>query len=195
MSRRPRAARARALRSAPALAPGFALALALAGGCATPEALRAGEVYAGVSASALPNFGLALEAGQVLARTPTTVYSFEVEATSQFFDDKTFSDNGDPEAGDWFQFQGGFKARIAHQEDRAWTVGWGGVWFRADGRPNIVNEEGDYLGGYGSLGFERRISEHWSMGPELTMMLVSREKSGFELDVVPQLNWHLVWTP
>ena len=162
-------------------------------GCASSPELE-GDVYAGVSASALPNFGVALEAGQVFARTSSTAYSFEVEATSQFFDDKTFSDNGDPEAGDWVQFQGGFKALIDAQDEHAWATRWGGVWFRAEGEPNIVNEEGDYLGIYGSLGFETRLSRHWSMGPELSLFLVTREKSDLELDVVPQFNWHLIWS-
>lgn len=166
---------------------------ALLGACTTPEGLRE-EAYLGASASVLPNFGGSLEAGQVFHREDGKTDAFEVQATWQFFDDESLLDDGNPSAGDWLQLQGGFKRLIAAGDDRSWTLRGGAVWFRAEGEPNIINDPGDYLGGYAGFGFETRLSEHWSMGPELSLMLVTREGE-FEVNAVPQLDWHLIWRP
>jgi len=171
----------------------LALLLALAA-CAVPPGLR-DEAYVGGSASVLPNFGGSLEAGQVFRRTSTLTQAFEIQVTWQPIDDEDLADDGNPSAGDWLQFQGGLKTLWDAGDDRSWTLRYGGVWFRALGEPNIVNERGDYLGIFGGFGFETRLSEHWSMGPELSLMLATREKSGLELDLVPQLDWHLIWSP
>ena len=176
------------------MATAILLASAAMAGCTGIPGLD-DEIYVGGSPSVLPNIGLALEAGQVFRRTPKATWSFEVETTYQFLDDEDISNDGNPSAGSWVQAQGGVKALLPRSDARSWTVRFGAVWFRAKGEPNIVQKPGDYVGGYGGLGFETRISEHWSMGPELSLMVVSREKTGFNLDVVPQINWHLIWAP
>ncbi len=149
------------------------------------------NAYWGFSLSFLPNIGLAWEFGGVYERTSSLIWAWEGEITWQFLDDKIFADDGGPAAGDWYQFQLGVKIASDPDARRHWTVRWGGVWFKANGETNIVEESGNYVGAYLGFGFETDLSCNFTMGPELSGMFVFHEDGRFE--VVPQFNWHFIW--
>ncbi len=173
------------------------LALALLCSCQSID--TQGDLALDASFSALPNLGVALGASQVFTKNAERSWSFELEMTSQPFDDEDLSDDGNPHAGDWTQFQLGAKRLSAPTESRHWTKRLGIAWFRARGPPNIVQEAGDYIGVYGGYGFETHFAGQpdgkrgISMGPELSLMLARGEGAGGDVVVVPQLNWHISW--
>jgi len=151
-----------------------------------------GNAYFGASVSFLPNLGAAVEIGGIYQRTRSLTWSWEGEFTWQFLDDETFADDGNPAFDGWYQLQAGVKIASHPLSRRHWTLRWGGVWFYADGEPNIVEEEGHYFGAYVGFGFETDITCNFSMGPELSGMFVIHEDGLFE--VVPQFNWHFIWS-
>jgi hypothetical protein len=150
------------------------------------------NAYWGFSGSLLPNAGFALEAGAVWRRDPDFTWSWEIEGTYQFLDDKVLVDNDTRPFDDWIQVQAGVKASSHPRTRRNWTGRAGLVYFRANGEPNIVDDEGDYFGLYGGLGFETDLTDCLTMGPELSVMIVT----GADTDVVlvPQFNWHVIWS-
>ncbi len=92
-----------------------------------------------------------------------------------------------------WKFQVGTKRVSQPSERRHSTRRYGLTWFRAGDDPNIVQDAGDYIGLYTSMGFESDFSETLSMGPEFTLMVAQMEGDTGGLVVVPQLNWHLNW--
>ncbi len=166
-------------------------ALLIAASCASsPTQPR--DVSWSVGASALPNLGLTTGMDQVFHRSGETSYALEALFTFQPWDDEDVISDGHPHAGDFAQFQLGVKRARPSQEDRWWTSRAGAVWFRAKGEPNIVQLPGDYLGLYAGAGFELQVNEHLTMGPDLSLLVVSLERSG-DVDVVPQLAWRVTF--
>jgi len=150
------------------------------------------DLSVGTSFSALPNLGLAVAASQVFDSDETRTWAFEIEGTHQPWDDEALAQDGNPAAGPWTQFQLGTK-RVSHPSERRHsTRRYGLAWFRAGDDPNIVQDAGDYIGLYTSMGFESDFSETLSMGPEFTLMVARKEGNG-ELVFVPQVNWHISW--
>lgn len=149
------------------------------------------NAYWGGSLSFLPNVGVAVEMGGIFRRETDLLWSWEAECTWQFIDDELLADDGNPSAGDWYQVQIGAKVSTAPLARRHWTVRGGAVWFYAGRNPNIVEEEGHYFGIYAGIGFETDLTPSLTMGPELSGMLVMHEDGLVE--VVPQLNWHVIW--
>lgn len=161
-------------------------------GCWTPPPCRA--TYADASLSFLPNLGLGIGAGRVFARTADDIWSFEVQGTYQFLDDASIADDGNPEAGDWLQLRAGFKASSNPRGRRHFTKRFGAVVFDAAGDPNIVQEPGTYWGVYGGLGFETDLTPTLTVGPELSVLVTTREDEFEFARPVPQLTWHaIVW--
>jgi hypothetical protein len=151
------------------------------------------DLSVGASFSALPNLGLALAAAQVFDADEERTWAFEIEATHQPWDDEALARDGNPAAGPWTQFQLGTKRVSQPSERRHSTRGYGLTWFRAGDDPNIVQDAGDYIGLYASMGFESDFSETLSMGPEFTLMVARMEGANGDLVAVPQLNWHISW--
>ncbi len=151
------------------------------------------DLSVGASFSALPNLGLAVAATQVFESDDARAWAFEIEATHQPWDDEGLARDGNPAAGPWTQFQVGTKRVSQPSERRHSTRRYGLTWFRAGDDPNIVQDAGDYIGLYTSMGFESDFSETLSMGPEFTLMVAQMEGDTGGLVVVPQLNWHLNW--
>src|SRR5262245_13405728 len=116
------------------------LALVLAAtGC------RSGPPAVAVAPSLLPNLGVAASLAQPLHAG--SAWHAEARFTDQFLDDKTFADNGFPEAGNWTQLDLGFeRAPPPDADGRAWTTRFGVVGFDARGEPNIVEVAGHYVG-------------------------------------------------
>src|SRR5688572_29160766 len=157
-------------------------ALGAAGACRAPELALA--------PSFLPNLGLAGSvAVPVRADGP---WRLEARFTDQFLDDKTFADDGNPEAGDWTQLDLGCLRVSAREGKRAWSTRFGLVGFEARGEPNLVEEPGDYWGAYLGVGRFAWFGRELAIGPELTL-LAATGPDPFVL--VPQLTWGLRWTP
>ena len=51
---------------------------------------------------------------------------------------------------------------------------------------------GDYEALCAGFGFETRLPESISVGPELSLMLALGEKQR-DIELVPQFNWHITW--
>ncbi len=158
-------------------------------GCRAPEERRADL---GLAVSFLPNLGLAGSASAALRTTQTWEWRAEARFSDQFLDDKTFADNGLPEAGDWTQLELGLRARRASEEGRHWVVRFGALGFEARGETNLVDEAGDYLGLYLGAGLETDIGRGFSIGPEFNLIAASGPD---EFALVPQITWGLRWCP
>ena len=173
------------------LLPMGAACAALVAACATPAAEPRELTFTG-GLSAIPNLGFTAGVDQVFHRQDEKSYALELIATVQPWDDEDLIRDGNPAAGPFVQFQLGVEHTRPGGDNRWWTAHAGAVWFRANGEPNVVQESGDYLGAYAGVGFEWQISEHVTMGPDLSLLFVSLEGSS-ELDVVPQIAWRFSW--
>ena len=152
------------------------------------------DLHVGTSLSAVPNIGVSLTAGQVFERNEEREWAFELEMTHQPWDDEDFASDGNPAAGDFTQFHMGVKRSSDPLGHRHWTQRYGLGWFRATGRPNVVQEPGDYAGLYAGFGFETQLTESISMGPELSLMPATMEGGHSDVFWVPQFNWHITWS-
>jgi hypothetical protein len=150
--------------------------------------------YVTGQASFIPNVGLGLGAGRVIAQSGFQTLSAEAIGTWQFIDDETFIDDGNPAAGDLYQLRAGFKGVFSPDKRRHWVVRAGGVWFEAGGEPNIVDVPGSYYGVYGSAGIETDVSSCLTMGPEVALLLVTPEGE-FSPEPVPQVNFNVTYWP
>jgi hypothetical protein len=150
------------------------------------------STYIDTSLSFLPNFGGGLGGGMVVNRSANATTSLEILGTWQFLDDEDFVDDGNPKAGDWYQLRVGGKMSFAPKSRRHLTLRAGALWLQANGEPNILDIPGDYYGIYGSVGFETDVTPCVSIGPELSLLLVTRD-SDFSVEPVPQFNWHVTW--
>lgn len=147
----------------------------------------------GVSPSLLPNFGLSATVAREVGIWHGGGLALETEFTDQFLDDKAFTKSTDPAAGDWTQAKLGLRWAKPYDVDRWLTLRTGGVWFRARGRPNIVENAGDYYGAFIEFGFEARLSEHWIVGPSLATMVVLDEDN-HDMHVVPMITWRILYS-
>jgi hypothetical protein len=138
--------------------------------------------------SILPNLGLAAS----LSAPVRAGSEWELEArfTDQFVDDKSFADNGFPEAGNWTQLDLGL-LRLAWEEDRAWSTRFGVLGFEARGEPNLADEPGEYVGVYFGMGRFTRFGSV-AFGPELTLIAATGPDPAVW---IPQITWGLRWSP
>ena len=148
--------------------------------------------YVGGGGSFLPNIGVSAHAGYVFRQRANSYMALEAEGIWQFIDDETFVDDGNPAAGDWTQVRVGLKWADAMGPHTRKVLRAGATYAKAEGVPNIVQSPGDYFGAYIGAGFETDLNRNWTIGPELSLALVS--DSGFsDIDhgLVPQFNWRL----
>ena len=148
----------------------------------------------GLSPSFLPNLGLTGTVAREVGHWRRGALAFEGEFTDQFLDDKSLTESSDPAAGDWTQAKLGLRWAKAYDRGRWFTLRTGGVWFKARGRPNIIDDPGDYYGIYVELGLEAQLSEHWIVGPAVSTMLVLDEDNHQE-HVVPMVTWRFLYRP
>ncbi|MFT5461757.1 MAG: hypothetical protein ACI8QS_000629 [Planctomycetota bacterium] len=148
----------------------------------------------GVSPSFLPNLGLTGTIAREVGVWRGGGVAVEAEFTQQFIDDTSFTDSENPEAGDWSQGKLGARWAYPFDPGRWATLRTGGVWFNARGKPNIINDPGNYLGVYVEFGLEARLTENLIVGPAITAMLaydgVNRDEH-----VIPQVTWRFLYTP
>lgn len=149
--------------------------LALAGACRAPSV--------GLAPSILPNLGLAGSLGLPLG---SGAWQLEARFTDQWVDDKSVADNGFPEAGNWTQLDLGALWIEPAREGARWSLRFGATAFEARGEPNMVEEAGEYLGGYVGAGRFTLFGGRWLVGPELTLLFASGEDP---FAIVPQLTW------
>ncbi len=146
----------------------------------------------GLAGSLLPNVGVKAFGDLVIGGSCAAPTSIEIGGTWQFLDDKSFADDGNPEADDWLQFDAGVRFTRAVACARRSVLRFGATVVRAEGVPNIVQEEGTYFGGYVGVGFETDLSDEISIGPELTVHAVTKDGS-FTHGIVPQFTWRMSW--
>lgn len=144
--------------------------------------------YGGGAFSAIPGFGLAAGGGKVIHGAEKYDLAAEGQIIRHFLDDTDLSDDGtDP--GRMTAVRAGLKHLFSPGHKRHLTARYGVQWYRATGNPGIIDEAGDYVGAYASIGFESDLNEHWSMGPELSVAILSGEG---EVEIVPTFFWHLI---
>jgi len=155
----------------------------LGAGCVLVAGCQAPSV--GVAPSLLPNLGLA--GSLALPLREGGAWQLEARFTDQWLDDKSFADNGFPEAGNWTQLDLGALWIEPESGDGArWSVRFGATAFEARGEPNMVEEPGEYLGGYVGAGRLTLFGGRFLVGPELTLLVASGDDP---LALVPQLTW------
>jgi len=158
-------------------------ALVASSACAGPPTFA-------LAPSLMPNLGVAASVS-VPAREKSP-WELEARFTDQFVDDKTFADNGYPEAGNWTQLDLGLLRLWPRDDGGLWSVRFGLLGFEARGEPNLADESGDYWGAYLGGGRFMRIAEGLWFGPELTLVAAT----GPDPRVwIPQFTWGLRWTP
>jgi hypothetical protein len=128
--------------------------------------------------------------GKVVQQTASATTSIEARAVVQFLDDEDFADDANPKAGNWTQVQAGVKRSSNPGGRRHLTTRLGAVWLRANGEPNIIQKAGDHAGLYGGFGFETDLGPSLTVGPELTVLAVTRTDRLSLARPVPQINWH-----
>jgi hypothetical protein len=164
------------------------LALGAAAGChASAGGLRP---ELGLAASLLPNLGLAAALSAPIHEAGA--WQLEARFTDQFLDDKSFADNGLPEAGNWTQLDLGLLRLSPWEDERAWSFRFGLTGFEARGEPNLADEAGEYFGAYCGVGRFRRFGRSFAIGPELTLVVATGPDPRV---VIPQLTWGLRWMP
>ena len=140
--------------------------------------------------SFLPNLGLMGSASTHVSAT--SAWQVEARFTDQFLDDKSFADDGNPEAGNWTQLDLGLLWVSSWEDEHAWSARFGVLGFEARGEPNLVEESGEYVGAYCGVGRFWRCSRTLAIGPELTLVVASGDDP---LAIFPQLTWGLRWMP
>ena len=163
-----------------------ALCLAALAACRATEAESRSGPDLGLAASLLPNFGLAASASAPVRRTESAEWRVEARFTDQFVDDKTFSDNDLPEAGNWTQLELGLRVQFTPEERSSWILRFGAVGFEARGEPNIVELAGEYAGVYLGVGKDTRFGKNVSIGPEVVVLVASGPD---DFVLVPQVVW------
>lgn len=165
----------------------FALFALAAVGCRTRvQEERDYDLYGGVGVSGLPDVGGSVTAGQIAGRTGKYDFAFELRATLQGGEDSATQN------GRFFHLQAGAK-QIASPGHRGRPFfRYGVTWFRANGKPKIVDKRGDYLGAYVGGGYEWDLSEHWTVSPDVTANFVNGEGST-GADFVPQVALSLLF--
>ena len=180
-----------------------ALAGMLAASCASIDTQD--QFRAGVAASVFPGAGLSISGGQVVHETARTVWTAEIEATSQPLSDEHFIGPGPGHTGRFFQIRMYAKGVLDPEAEEAWTARGGVVFFRAQGLPDFVSydgpyQENDYNGLFVGFGRAYRITDSLTVEPELAI-LAMHDQGGlvhyFDLadaSVFTQAFVHLNWT-
>ena len=148
---------------------------------------RVGEVYGGIGVAGLPDIGVAVTGGQRLFDTnPNYNFDFEMRASLQGGEDSATQD------GEFFQIQAAVKQSLSPGHPQRVFFRYGVTWLRANGDPNILDERGDYFGGFGSVGYDWDLNKHWTISPELQLTIVDGEGST-GTEILPQVFLNLLF--
>lgn len=173
---------------------GIALLAVLVSGPACSTPLTGSGLEAGAAISVLPNIGLTVAAARPWGQMMSRDWAWEVQYTRQWFDDEDLLDDGNPSAAPVDQLQVGAKTEGSLSGPRVWTGRAGLVWLHAGPIPNMVDQAGHHGGVYFSLGFQTRLGEDVTVGPELALLFVDREGHGTHIEPLPQFLYRLTWT-
>ncbi len=155
-----------------------------------------GDTYYGAGGHLIPSIGASIHGGRVIRRTKDWTLALEAELMGHFIDDEAFVDDGNPAADPFIQLKTGVKFRSNPSGFRHWTARAGLTYFYAGKDPNIVQDEGSYLGVYGGIGYETDITQNITVGPELSLTVASKaDEIDFSHGVVPTLSWRVTWWP
>lgn len=148
---------------------------------------RDSPVYGGVALSGLPEIGGSLIAGQWFSKaTAKYDFAFELRGTFQGGEDSPTQN------GRFFQIQAGAKQITNPGHKSRWAFRYGATWFRANGKPNVIDKPGDYFGAFGSVGYEWYLTSRLLLGPEATINIINGEGStGW--DFLPQVSLNLLF--
>jgi len=153
------------------LAPALLCILAL--GCRSGAPY--GEVYGGVGITAGPGVGATALLGQRFLDTESFDFAFEAAASRQ------------EASGKFFQAQLGVRQKVLRGPASDVVFRYGISWFRANGEHWSVDRAGDYIGGYGGIGYEWSFSPRVSLTPELRLTVAGGEGS-IGVAIVPQVG-------
>jgi hypothetical protein len=156
--------------------------------CNPCACLPKGEVYFDLGVAVLPGVGPAIGFGQVFARKPSVVWSFETLATFQEIEDGTLQGQTN---GDLAQLQGGLKASLNPCGRHHLVFRAGATWLRTTGEVETLEEAGDYVGAYAGVGYEFDIGTWLTTGPEVQVAGLAQEGDS-EFEFVPRLTWHFI---
>ena len=166
------------------------LAAPFLGACASPLGGRDIEVAAGPIVG--PGVGAFVSAAQLMLERERFLVHVEVGYAHSTLD-PGIDRVGRPVDEGWDQVYGGFRVTTSPAARAHWVARGGAAWVRAQGDPEYFDDPGDYGGAYLGVGYVRRLTEHLSTGPALTLYGVLPEGSEDDGGVVPQLAWHLAW--
>jgi len=161
------------------------IAFALLVACAACRSRIAGEresdLAVGLGGAVGPGAGVALTAAQRFhPGTERSDFAFEMTGTFG-----SVLDAGAAGSGDFFQVQAGVKQTLSPGHPRRPVVRYGLTWLRATSSSSLLDEAGDYFGGYAGVGYEWDLSPRWTIAPQVNALLLGGEGSiGFT--VAPQ---------
>jgi len=148
---------------------------------------RESDIYGGTGVVALPSIGGQVTGGQYFWKSSDKYdFAFELRANVEG------GASSATQSGGFYQVQMGVKQILSPGYDQHLFFRYGLTWFRAIGDPNLIREPGDYLGGFGSVGYEWRLGKRWWIGPEAIFNLVNGE-AGLGTEFVPQVGLNLVF--
>jgi hypothetical protein len=168
--------------------------LSYAVGCVpacVPERPSCGDrdLYVGIAANAGPGLGGGGRLGQTWLRTSRASWSLEIEGVKQTLDGVF---GGDTPDSDYGQFRIGGRGRYFHGRHHL-VARLGFCGFKATGTNDFIDKATTYYGGYVGLGYDFDINEHWSTGPEVTLLVGVEENRDQRVQVVPQFGWQLTY--
>jgi len=168
----------------------LALAALSAAGCASPLGGEEIELAAGPVVG--PGVGILASGSQRMLEGRRIDLHVEAGLAHQGLDDDV-DHRGRRVTKGWDQVFLGLKAVRGTDEGHRWVARAGAVWLRAQGDPVFLDEPTDYGGVFFGVGYEHRLSEHLSTGPDFALIGAFPEAAGGGAGVVPQLAWRLVW--
>jgi hypothetical protein len=170
-----------------AMRPVLLLALLVAGCASRIQPERESEIYGGVGVLAMPSIGGQVTGGQYFSKSSEKWdFAFELRAAIEGGDDSATQDGG------FYQVHMGVKQVASPGHRSHMYFRYGLTWFRANGDPEVIEDPGDYFGGYGSVGFEWRIGKRWWIGPEATVNFVDGE-ADVGAEFLPQVGFNLIF--
>lgn len=151
------------------------------------------SMYGGVSAEFSPGLGGGIHFGRVFERSRSAEWSWEIGLSYQ---DLWFDVVEESRTGKSAQVRAGFKMSTCPR-DRSHLVGRAGFTYYQVTGEGVDQEwidlaDGDYVGVYGSVGWEWDLSCSFTTGPEVGVSVVSEVESFEEVDFVPFARWNFI---
>jgi hypothetical protein len=167
-----------------------------AGTCCPPPSCppcpRPCPLYGGASAEFSPGTGGGLHLGYVLHRDRCAEWSWEAGLS---YHDLWVEAVDEGQTGKSMQVRLGFKASLT-PDSRAHLVGRAGLTYYQITGEGVDKEwidipPGDFVGVYGSVGYEWDLSCHFTTGPEVGVSVVT-EVEDFGVEFVPFARWNFI---